>query len=110
MQRFEIAHLREQGVDLIIVPVNAAFAQMDIVEQTRLVRLLQQGAVNAKLAGTVIPVWDFGAGRMGFHAPAAWHPFFLSIDLLFVEANINRELTLEESPPHLRPARQMESA
>lgn len=109
MKRFEIAHIKEQGVDLIIVPVHSAFAAANQVEQTRLVRLLQQGAASAGLRGAVVPIWDIGSGRMGFLAPVPMHPFFLSINLTFVEANINRELSIEEPPQLLRPARDIGS-
>ena len=53
---------------------------------------LQRRAGNAGLAGTVVPVWDGGGGRMAFLAPANCHPFLRSIDLGFVAQNINREL------------------
>src|SRR5207302_10925662 len=109
MKRFEIAHIKEQGVDLIIVPLHPSFAAMNPVDHTRFVRLLQQAAISAGLLGTVIPVWGSGSGRMGFLAPTPMHPFLLSIDLVFVEANINRELTLEQPPKNLMPARELEN-
>lgn len=38
-------------------------------------------------------VWDAGAGPMGFLAPPNWRTFLSGIDLPFVAANGNRELT-----------------
>lgn len=91
MPRFDIAHIKEQGIDLIIVPLNNAFKFKSRKDQDEIISELQMRASNASLVGNVVPVWDNGNG-MGFIAPQNWHPFFKSIDLEFVEANINREL------------------
>ena len=90
---FEVAHIRYQGVDLIIVLVSSSFGRKSLEEQRVIVEDLQRCATSAGLAGTVVPVWDVGGGRMGFLAPKNWHPFFRSIDLSFVVRNINRKLT-----------------
>jgi len=95
MATYDVAHIREQGIDLIIVLVDSSFGLRTPREQQEIVTLLQECATKAGLAGTVIPVWDAGAGRMGFLAPPNWHSFFSSIDLTFVVANINRKLTCE---------------
>lgn len=50
-------------------------------------------ASQAGLAGTVALVWNAGAGRMGYLAPPQWQPFFRSLSLSRVAANINRSLT-----------------
>ena len=93
MPTFDVAHIREQGVDLIIIPLKPAFGQKPLAEQRSLTADLQAAATSADLAGTVVPVWDAGAGRMGFLAPPKWRAFLSSIDLTFVAANINRKLT-----------------
>jgi hypothetical protein len=54
---------------------------------------LQVCARAAGLAGTVVPVWDAGGGRMAFIAPRPWHPFFKSLRLQTVAQNINKRLT-----------------
>jgi hypothetical protein len=92
MPRFKVAHIREQGTDLIIVPVESAFGARASSTQQQTIDELQSRAAAAGLAGTVVPVWDAGRGRMGFIAPSAWHPFFRSVNLRFVLQNINREL------------------
>jgi len=92
MATLKIAHIREQGVDLIIVPMDRTFGGRPTSAQRALVGELQAQSIGAKLAGTVIPVWDYGRGQMGFLAPQGWHPFFQSIDLSWVFANVNREL------------------
>lgn len=92
METFQIAHIREQGVDLVITPLDTEFGLRTQTEQRRIAALLQACAKNAGLEGTVVPVWDNGDGRMAFLAPREFHPFLRTIDLSFVMANINRTL------------------
>ncbi len=91
--RVKLAHIRQQGVDLIVVPLDPQFGQRPENEQHEVIRTLQVRATAAGLGGTVVPVWDSGAGRMAFIAPRPWHPFFASVDLTFVWRNVNRELS-----------------
>lgn len=93
MARFEVAHLREQGQDIIIVVVDRSFGYKSNAEQNQIRASIQACATSAGLAGTVVPVWDNGGGRMAFLAPRPWAPFFQSMTLADVAANINRELT-----------------
>jgi hypothetical protein len=92
MPRYKVAHLREQGTDLIIIPLESRFGTMGSAAQAAEIKMLQIRANAAGLAGTVVPVWDAGSNRMGFRAPKQWHPYFGSISLSFVLANRNREL------------------
>ncbi len=92
MPQYEIAHIRERGVDLIIAPVQHWFGSKTEQEKQQLTSELQARANSANLRGTVVPVWDDGNGRMGFFAPRSFHPFFASINLQWVAANINRKL------------------
>lgn len=92
MPRFQVAHLREQGVDLVIVPLDSAFRYKSLADQQKVTAELQVHARAAGLAGTVVPVWDNGWGRMGFLAPGHWHSFFSSLSLRAVAVNINREI------------------
>ena len=93
MAEFEVAHIRRQGVDLIIVPLDSSFGRKPQVEQTQITNQLQSCATSAGLSGTVVPVWESGRGGLSFLAPKPWHPFFKSLDWLTISANINRKLT-----------------
>jgi hypothetical protein len=93
MHKFKLAHIHHQGVDLIIIPLDSSFGHKTKPEQHKVIASLQLSATSAGLRGTVVPVWDAGVGRMAFIAPQNWHPFFSSINMGFVAANINRELT-----------------
>lgn len=76
MPSFEVAHVREQGVDLIIIPMNRSFGSRSSATQNEIAAELQMRATSAGLRGTVVPVWDHGGGRMGFLAPRNFAPFF----------------------------------
>ncbi len=93
MPSYKIAHVKEQGVDLIIIPLDSAFGHKVSGDQKQIIGELQLRAQDAGLAGTVVPVWDDGGGRMAFIAPHNWHAFFASLNLQRVFASINRELS-----------------
>lgn len=92
MPRFKVAHVREQGVDLIIAPLDSSFGRKSNEEQNAIKAELQLRAKSAGLAGTVVPVWDGGGGRMAFLAPHNYQPFFRSLSLPQVLASLNREI------------------
>ncbi|HTA64664.1 MAG TPA: hypothetical protein VK753_04090 [Xanthomonadaceae bacterium] len=92
MPRYKIAHVREQGVDLIIVPLEDAFEHRSEPEQRQTISTLQVRARSAGLAGTVVPVWNQSNGCMRFIAPPNWHAFFKSLSLPLVCSALNREL------------------
>lgn len=93
MAHFDVAHLREQGQDMIIVPLSHGFGLKSSSEQREIINALQLCARSAGLAGTLVPVWDAGDGTMAFIAPRQWHPFFSNLDLQTVAQNINKRLT-----------------
>lgn len=95
MSKFDIAHIKEQGIDLIIIPLKSSFGRKSENDQNQIINELQICASSAGLKGTVVPVWDSGGGRMGFIAIHKWHPYFSSINLNFVHQNINRELACD---------------
>jgi len=93
MPSFKVAHIRQQNVDLIIVPLQSSFGHQPTSQQDEAIEELQMRANSAGLAGTVVPVWDGGRGRMTFIAPRPWHPFFKSLSLRQVAANINKQIS-----------------
>ena len=93
MAEFRIAHLREQGQDMIIIPLDHNFGQKANSVQNEIRHSLQVCARAAGLAGTVVPVWDAGGGRIRFLAPQQWRGFFSNINLAIVAQNLNKVLT-----------------
>lgn len=92
MPRFKVAHMREQGQDMVIIPLASDFEHKTDQEQRETIDSLQSHSHGAGLKGTVVPVWE-SSGRMRFIAPRPWHPFFQSISMQQVWANINKELS-----------------
>jgi len=92
MTTFKIAHIREQGVDLIIAPLDSTFGSKSKNDQNEIIASLQACASSAGLAGTIVPVWLEGSGHR-FIAPDKWHPFFKSFSWNQILSNINKELT-----------------
>lgn len=92
MANFKVAHIREQGVDLIIAPLEPSFGRKSDADQQEIISLLQICASSAGLAGTVVPVWREGSGHR-FIAPSRWHAFFKSFGWNDIVLNINKELT-----------------
>jgi hypothetical protein len=91
MPHYKVAHLLEQGQNMIIVPLEASFDNQTTSTQQATIKELQGRAGAAGLAGTVVPVWDSGS-RMKFIAPQPWHPFFQSLSMPQVMASINKEI------------------
>lgn len=92
MPTVKIAHLREQGQDLIIVPLDNRFGSASERDQRAMINEIQIAATGAGLAGTVAVVWGTRS-RMQFIAPQPWHPFFRSINIDYVFRNLNRSLS-----------------
>lgn len=91
MPRYRVTHLRREGQDMIIVPLDKSFGAKSEQDKKAFIAQLQAYAGSAGLAGLVIPVWE-GRSGMNFIAPTPWHPFFQSIGMGYVMENINREL------------------
>lgn len=77
---------------MIIVPLESDFDLKSREEQGEIIEELQMRSRAAGLAGTVVPVWDCGGGRMAFIAPRLWQNYFKGLSLRFVARNLNREL------------------
>ena len=90
---YEVAHIRHQGQNIILIVVDASFARMSSSDQQNTYAALQACANNAGLAGTVALAWTLGTGRMAFYGPSAWNRFLANLDPHTVARNINKKLT-----------------
>lgn len=95
MPSFDVAHVREQDTNMIVVIVGESFGTKSKTEQSRIVDALQLCANHAGLAGTVVPVWQTVGGQMGFVAPPDWHRYFSNLRYADIANNINRKLHCE---------------
>lgn len=93
MSKFQVAHIREQGQNMIIVFVDKKVGSMTSSDRAEIMATLQSCATSAGLAGNVVLVWQTNSGRMEFCAPQPWHPFFKSISYEYLASNVNKELT-----------------
>jgi hypothetical protein len=92
MPSFEVAHIREQRQNMLLFPLDHSFENKPLVEQNSIVTQLQMRANQAGLAGRAVAVWEYGS-ETRFLGPTSWQAFFESIDMGFVFANINREVS-----------------
>jgi hypothetical protein len=75
MTRIPIAHIREQGQNIIIVPLDRSFEYKTCDEQTGITRTLQYTASSAGLAGRGRGV-GWRRRKNGVHRTSPMAPFF----------------------------------
>ncbi|HEX5324586.1 MAG TPA: hypothetical protein VFW40_12425 [Capsulimonadaceae bacterium] len=92
MPCFDVAHVREQDTNMIVVIVGGPFGAKSKAEQSHIVEALQVCANRAGLAGTVVPVWEKDGGQMGFVAPPDWQRYFSNLRYADIARNVNRKL------------------
>ena len=78
---------------MIIFPLTPEFGQMTGADQDRELAFLGSRANSAGLRGVPVAVWDLGHGRVAFRGPIAFYPFLSAINMKFVMANVNREVS-----------------
>jgi hypothetical protein len=93
MPKLDVAHVREQGQDMIIVPLDDNFDQKSSSQQNAAVNQIQIAARSAGLAGRVVAIWESSGGRVKLIAPPQWHAFFRDIDLGWVMRNVNKSIS-----------------
>lgn len=94
-QTYRIAHIREQGQDMVIVPLDGArFHGLTPQRKGQVKAALQRCSRSAGLAGEVCLVWTH-ARRFNFIAPRPWHPFFRRLSMAAVQRIINKKLTCQ---------------
>lgn len=92
MPSFNVAHIREQGQDMIFFPLDDSFDRKTTTDQNSILAGLQARASAAGLRGRAVAVWQRGY-ETRFLGPPSWRAFFQSIDMNFVLSNVNREVS-----------------
>jgi hypothetical protein len=92
MPSFNVAHIREQGQDMLLFPLDDSFDNKPSADQNSTVAQLQMRANRSGLAGQAVAVWQRGR-ETRFLGPPPWRAFLQSIDMSFVLANVNREIS-----------------
>ena len=89
---YSIAHTRYRDSNMVIVISNANFFAQSEETQERWFTALKVCSRNANLAGQVIVVANVNR-RLRFYGPKSWHSFLRTIDMAWVRARVNKELT-----------------
>ena len=92
MPHFDVAHIREQGQNMLLFPLNSAFGQKAQGEQNQLLAELERRAHAAGLAGHAAAFWERG-GRTHYLGPSRWRNFLASLSLRQVLANVNQRIS-----------------
>ena len=99
-----IAHVRESGLDLVLVPFESGFGNLSLEEQQETVSAIRKTIILAGLKGEVIPVWPSDDDGTSFLAPENHHAVVKNISMDFVRANLNRQFTPVGLPDTARSA------
>jgi len=92
MPSFDVAHIQEQGQNMLLFPLNSSFGHKSSSEQHSILEELEVRAHGAGLAGRAVAVWEAG-GRTYTIGPKLWAGFLRSINMRFVLRNVNREIS-----------------
>jgi hypothetical protein len=93
MPSYNTAHINHQGQNIIIVHVASVFGNKSQQERIQIQTALQQCAVSAGLAGTVVPVWEGPNHVFMSSPPPEWNAFFRKIGWDYFATNQNKVLT-----------------
>ncbi len=92
MPSFKTAHIREQGQDMIIFPLDNSFGSKSSSDQSDALTDLEFRANAAGLAGHAAAVWESG-NRTYSLGPRPWQGFLQSISMRWVWLNVNKEIS-----------------
>lgn len=95
MAQYKVAYVKEQGQQMIIVPLDQSFHYKTEADKRVFTAYLQGCATSAGLSGRVVPVWMYN-NSMYFIAPQQWRPFFATLSWSRVMASLNMTLTCSE--------------
>jgi hypothetical protein len=89
MTNFDVAHINEQGVNVVVVFVDESVSRRSPAAQLELAEALAHCAASAGLLGNIAMVWPGG-----FWAPNSQHAFFRSVGGSYpaLAARINKKL------------------
>lgn len=90
---FPVAHTRARNVDMVLVKVAPNFFSVDAKTQERWYTDLQACVRRVNLAGTVVAVGQGAQGGFRYYGPKTWHDFLRSIDMAWVNARVNKQMT-----------------
>jgi len=90
---YKIAHIREQGKDVILIPITNVNNELTNEKLNEIRRIFQTHAIQTKLSGDVCLVWEFN-NKLCFLAPNQWKAFCTSLNMRIIKQYLNQEMTL----------------
>jgi hypothetical protein len=99
MPTYDVACFRDQGLDVIVVVVDAAVGRMKSSDQSAAWAQMQIWASDAGLDGTVVLLWRAAPGRVGYLDPHHRNRFLNDVTPAVLARITNIQLTCGESPP-----------
>lgn len=91
---YSVAHTRTRNVDMVAIKVSSRYFEADAKTQAQLYTDFQACARSARLGGTVIVVAAVN-GRLRYYGPKTWHRFLSSLDMSWIDARVNKNLTCQ---------------
>lgn len=92
MPRYKVAHLYEQGQNMLLFPVDGgSIHHKTNSEKNEILEELEARANAAGLAGSAALIWNYG-GQTHTYGPQRWQGFLRSISMQFVLRNVNQEI------------------
>lgn len=92
MPSYDVAHIREQGQNMLLFPLSSSFGSRSDHEQNATLSELQMRARAAGLAGGAVAFWESG-GRTNFRGPRPWHPFLRGLSMHAVMRSVNKKIS-----------------
>ena len=92
VNRYSVAHTRHRDADMVVVRIHHRFFDADLKTQARWYTDIQSCVRAVNLRGTVVVVSGAG-GRFRYYGPKSWHKFLQTIDMAWVNARVNKEMT-----------------
>lgn len=89
MPSFKVAHIKEQGQDMLLFPLSGNFGLKSEADQNAVLQTLQARARGAGLPGHAVCVWEIG-GRTRSIGPEAWKGYLSGLSIQWV----NKQATL----------------
>ena len=92
MPTVKVAHIREQGQNMLLFPLDSSFGRKTSAEQQSILMELENRAHAAGLAGRAAVFWE-SAGRTNSLGPKLWSSFLRSMSMRRVLASVNKSVS-----------------
>lgn len=92
MPTIELAHIREQGQNMLLFPLGDSFGRKSESEKHSILSELERRAHGAGLAGRAAVLWESGGTTYSI-GPKNWANFLRSISIYDVLRSVNKSIS-----------------